>query len=741
MGKINVDKIELKNFYSYGGQWQSIDLREGVNIVLGHDKDKERSNGAGKTSFLEAIPFALFGQTSKGVALPKIINWKNGSKCEVKLHFRKDGVSYMIHRGIKPGILELVKDGVPVPKLSDKRVFQQELETDLLGIDFKAAEAILFQNANNVVSIFNTPKAEKRRFIEKFFNLEIYSKMNEHTNGKLANVIKRLAEIDMEIGFKTRRIEELTKSISDSVAPDMESYQNKVDEAMSRLGQFTADNLVIFQERPQMEDEMVELRQERTNLQGDLRIEMVELGRIEDQLNLLKGESTTLEKRNETIGDLTEQREKLEKVKKVLSTLEGLEEDLAEKKKVVSGEKELLSSHKVTLGGFVSQKKQLNDTISKWQNRDGVEDTTCPTCFQEVDFDHIKDHIETECAKLDGELNVVDDSIKEYQEIIRELEIRIEDRETGIKEVEDKIGKKNQLKQALAKLEGVEEKQKEFDENDKRIEGIKHIFIPELESKHNKVQEDIDSISSDIDLNNNLIEEKQVLYQEYKDLRTKEQQLSKDLETETKIYASQKEIYDRIMAEHQSNIDTKTALESEVEEFAGETKKLNTMKDYLEYIKETLKDTNVKQYAIGNIIPFLQQQTNHYLSETGHNYYIELDAWLDGTIKGYGVGECEFGNMSGGEGKSIDLALKFAMMDVARRQAGSYLDILVLDELLDSSIDSHGIEKTFDIIKMKQREDNLKVFVVSHREEVADFGVDNTYKVTKEDGFSTIEVD
>jgi hypothetical protein len=48
MSKIQVDKIELKNFFSYGNAWQTIDLHEGVNIVLGHDVDKERSNGAGK---------------------------------------------------------------------------------------------------------------------------------------------------------------------------------------------------------------------------------------------------------------------------------------------------------------------------------------------------------------------------------------------------------------------------------------------------------------------------------------------------------------------------------------------------------------------------------------------------------------------------------------------------------------------------------------------------------------------
>lgn len=48
MGKINVDRVEIRNFLSYGNQWTVFDFQTGINVVLGHDKDKERSNGAGK---------------------------------------------------------------------------------------------------------------------------------------------------------------------------------------------------------------------------------------------------------------------------------------------------------------------------------------------------------------------------------------------------------------------------------------------------------------------------------------------------------------------------------------------------------------------------------------------------------------------------------------------------------------------------------------------------------------------
>lgn len=739
MSKIIVNQLELRNFFSYGNQWQTVDLREGINVVLGHDMDKERSNGAGKTSFLEAIPFALFGQTSKGVAQNKIINWRNGKQCEVRLHFVKDGVPYIIHRGIKPGTFELYREGVVVPKLSDKRVFQLELEQDLIGMDYKAAEALLFQNANNMVSIFNTPKADKRRFIEKFFNLEIFSKAMEHTNGKLGNVTKRLSEIDMELSFKRRRIGELESTINSFVAPDLTVYEGDVVSLQVLYGGFI-DN------HPDLEDNLKTIQEEKADLvvrTKETEIELLKtkekIGDYRLEIRTFTSEKDTLLKRLNAIGDLEEQKVKLGKVKEALTKFEGIQTKADETKTLREKIREEITEEKARLRESKVYRDQYKTEINqlKFQLENKTEEATCPTCYQEVDHEHIEHHLESQITGKQRELTFVGGEIANIEGLIQQKEMQFTDVSQRVVDLEKQLEQKRQLEQALAKLQGVEEKVKEQKEIYVRIEVIDATVV-KYEIKLNELREIVEEIQGRFD---DMVQEQKDYDEQinkYKDKIRERDRLSSELDKAESIFKSQKEIHDRVMAEYQVAVASKSQLETEVSEFDGETKKLHKMKDYLEYVKETLKDENVKQYAIGNIIPFLQQQTNHYLAETGHNYYVELDAWLDGTIKGYGVGECEFGNMSGGEGKSIDLALKFAMMDVARRQAGSYLDILVLDELLDSSIDSYGIEKTFDIIRLKQREDNLKVFVVSHREEVADLGADNIYRVVKEDGFSTI---
>jgi len=182
-----------------------------------------------------------------------------------------------------------------------------------------------------------------------------------------------------------------------------------------------------------------------------------------------------------------------------------------------------------------------------------------------------------------------------------------------------------------------------------------------------------------------------------------------------------------------------TDTKKEIIDLETNIKKNYMIADYLNYIQLSMKDENIKQHAISSFMPFINKQTNHYLSETGHKYYVMIDKWMDIVINGIGVADCGFKSMSGGEGKSIDLALKFAITDITRMQAGNYLDLMILDEFLDSSIDSIGIASMVKIIKQKQRDDDLKVCVVSHRQELDDYDFDNTYLIENVDGYSKLK--
>jgi DNA repair exonuclease SbcCD ATPase subunit len=174
------------------------------------------------------------------------------------------------------------------------------------------------------------------------------------------------------------------------------------------------------------------------------------------------------------------------------------------------------------------------------------------------------------------------------------------------------------------------------------------------------------------------------------------------------------------------------------EKFQKERQKYINIVDYLNVVREVCKDENIKQYAISSIMPFLNQKTNYYLSEVGYSFYTVLNKWIEAEIKGPGVKDASYGSLSGGEGRGIDLALQFSLLDIARVQAGTWPDILVLDEVLDSSVDRPGIDKLLSIIRTKQDQEDNKIFIISHRN-INFIEAENTYFVTKSD-YSKVEV-
>lgn len=735
MSKIICEKIELRNFLSYGNQWTILELKEGINAVIGYDDDKDRSNGSGKTSILSAIEFVLFGQTSKEVSLNKLINWKNGKNCEVKFHFSKDGISYIIHRGIKPSILSLTKDGVDQPLLADKRFFQKELEQDLIGMDFRTAQMMTFQNANNMISLFNAKKDEKRRFIEKFFNLEIYTKMNELVNKKLSTLNDKLSGVNKDIEYKQSKIDDLQREISNTTTVDLSDYEKKLEELNISLQSVDVKSI---------EKDIDELN---TQLKGILGVKLEydnviskrkeRYIQIKEELSSVNANIASISKRIEQIGDLTEQRSLYERVKQALDKMSGLEEEYEECKSKDDNISSVINLIISDMKPILNDIKRLENDIIKWNTTSTIDSAECPTCFQQVNPEHIKHHIERKINEITFEIKDLHIQYDKFSDKSQKLIIERDEWRAKHFSLKDKLDKKNQLEKKLISLLTINDKEKELQE-----------LIDQLDSfnlKHTLLSTRKEALETELkDESTKLVE----LSENEQNIRSDIARLSdcialhnkKKFEYETILsnYNAQKDMVDKIEAEYQVKVASKSQLEKEIQELRGSMVKSNTLKDYLTYIKETLKDDNTKQYAISNIIPYLTQRTNHYLSETGHNYYIKLDNWLDGEILG-GTGDCDFGNMSGGEGKTIDLSLKFSFIDVARRQAGSYLDIMVLDEILDSSIDSFGLDSLMNIIKAKQQEDNLKVYIVSHREEISEYGFDNIIQINKKNGFSNLK--
>ena len=310
-------------------------------------------------------------------------------------------------------------------------------------------------------------------------------------------------------------------------------------------------------------------------------------------------------------------------------------------------------------------------------------------------------------------------------------------------------------------------------EDERRKKEIEQIRIEEIKEEYFKLKERANKNIKITDKNkeNKLLAEKILLTKtidklEKKAIRKEEQlelwneKLKNAVEEEGRIWRIKEaideakkimeQLEERVKTEDDSKRSIEKLIKSEklnikkiiasVNESIKERKKLSSIVDYLEYIKEICKDENIKQYAISFLMPYLNQQLNHYLSEVGYGFFAVLDKWLDAEIKGPSIINGTYGSLSGGEARGIDLALQFALLDIARIRAARWPDVLIMDEILDSSVDSTGIEKLMEIIRVKQIEDDSKIFIISHRDEIGDnLTTDNILNVIKENGYSRIE--
>jgi len=736
---LNFKSVSGRNFLSYGDIWTDVDLYKGINLVTGYDNQKKRSNGAGKTSFMEMIMFALFGQVSKGLKQSQIINWKNKKKCEVKCVFQRGGHEYMFHRGLKPNFLKVSKDGNEYPINSSVKDFQIECEEQIIGMDFKTFNSLIYSNPNNSISILDTPKAQKRAFIEKQFNLTEFSDLNKINNEMIRDTEKErdsLLEQDKSKLYIIDTLEKDIKEIEDSIKA-IDISQIKKD-----IGKLEQDLLKIEIDQDDI-DKLTSLIKEKRDVLGVLD---KEIKNKNEKKNDLKQELigvlstiTALKKQKENIGDISEYIKKADSIKKKIDLYGDMDEDSKIEKdtRKIEYNKNLDNLNKT----YQEHTDIINDLKSRIKSYSlGIKEgqTKCPTCFQDVDYDSIKktidEKIDTCKSKIESQLevrSVIEKGIKDYEDSIKKID-------ESIKNFENRKQEKNKKELELAKLQSYIDKEKDLDKIDKEISELsKKLYkkkdLEELSNDIKKLEDDLSIKESDIDK----LYDKLSVYKDDIDERNDLSRRVDILKERLRIQLENLDSYNKRVKIKKSDVDKNKKESLNIKE---KVKDMDISLEHFKFTKDMLKDENIKQFAISHMIPIIEKYVNYYLGEAGFSFYLKLDNWLDADIKGPGMGDCSFASMSGGERKSIDLALKFAIIDIGIARNPDFPDILILDELLDSSVDTYGIQQLVEVVKVKQKKHNLKVYIVSHRQEIENLEHNYQYDIIKDKGFSKITI-
>ena len=157
--------------------------------------------------------------------------------------------------------------------------------------------------------------------------------------------------------------------------------------------------------------------------------------------------------------------------------------------------------------------------------------------------------------------------------------------------------------------------------------------------------------------------------------------------------------------------------------------------DYMSLIGTMLQDKGIKAMLIKRFIPIINHEVNSHLNHLGLFVNFHLDENFDETIKARGFDTLGYNSFSEGEKLRMDMALLMAWRDIARMQGNVATNILIFDEIFDSSLDQGGAEALADLLSLVK---DLNVFIVTHTPEKIADKVRSTMKIEKVDGFSRI---
>lgn len=165
---------------------------------------------------------------------------------------------------------------------------------------------------------------------------------------------------------------------------------------------------------------------------------------------------------------------------------------------------------------------------------------------------------------------------------------------------------------------------------------------------------------------------------------------------------------------------------------------LVSMRDHQEFLTKLLtnKDSFIRKKIIDQNLSFLNHRLAHYLTDIGLPHSVKFKSDLEVEITMYGK-EFDFDNLSRGERTRLILSLSWAFRDVFESM-NDKINLLFIDELIDSGLDSSGVESSLAILKKMARENKRNIYLISHRDELIG-RVSNVLKVVKEGGFTSLE--
>jgi len=402
-----------------------------------------------------------------------------------------------------------------------------------------------------------------------------------------------------------------------------------------------------------------------------------------------------------------------------------------------------------SMNGMVKEKmSEIKESTTK--NKYEMQITTEKINFQKQNIEEHKNRSEAEIEKKKKE---VKESIDQNFTLQRDIDLIQKHIDVLQSKIQDKLAvekKSSKLLQLESKLEfrlkKLDKEYKFYEENhdcptckQSIADTFRHSQLSGIDKTKGEIGVGIQDIETKIQEANNRIEEIQKIV---KHIQEHNNEIVKHNSTisaiNTYISKLQKEIEDlsTLRESIESENDKLKELKSELSALVKKQEELAEQKQYYEFAGSLLKDTGIKTKIIKQYLPIMNKLINKYLTAMDFFVNFNINEQFEETIKSRHRDEFSYANFSEGEKMRIDLALLFTWRQIAKLKNSTNTNLLILDEVFDSSLDGVGTEEFLKLIHEMGTDTN--VFVISHKGDQLFDKFRSIIKFEKHNNFSRI---